>query len=1262
MKLAAGVRVTKSLLLLSLWFYHGNTTKPLCRSKYNSSSSSPDDVWRDCIVQIGGLAIRGADAFNKQLGPTFQTYLSNVLNASHGLEFQALPLNFNQNIDYVSRHDLDFIYSNPAAYTCLMVQYKLTTVASLINFRKGNSLGKFAGVIFTQANSSFRTIDDLRTARISAVSISGLGAMQLQQAELLARGLNVMTDVNRLTFTGNQKVIIDHVQNNVSDIGFVRTDMIDRSVAEGKTKWEYFRVINEVADSSFPFKRSTAFTPEWPLGALTHVPNEVKRIVGQALMALDRDSADPVLSGPAVNGSFKTWVTPMNYLELLGMLESIKYYNPEQRRCLHNSDVYQAIRCPSGYVKRSEDSAFCSDCQSGLTCLCSPCSKLSDPELVMSSKPLNSSWFGAVNLTQVDALSSFSNDCKRMQLCVEAAVGQSIRWTILDQIGKNNRLKISAPLLKKVEIRTSFQDMWQNMSVSNYTLGGLESQQYTFDIVASKAGTQVVEILINGQQAPMSPVIANFVDAPLKVITCAAGMQPEGNTGLCANCTSGSAGTGGADLCKLCDPGTMQPLDGQAHCVACPVGKYATSRGASACLACPAGKSTRGKAASRECSFCEPGQYASSEGMERCKPCSRGTYSERDGATSCNQCFGGQTTMDLGSVTNASCGCDKGQYWARNPAGNHTCRLCPEIGTHCPFFDSPPLVASGFYMEKDAPKDAWDLDLWRCISTGACPGQLNQSDPICFGDLRGTNCALCPDGTNKSGNECAKCSVILGVFLFPLVTLFAFFAFGAYHCLHERFLQNKDLKKRYVLGPVVFGVGIAYFQALGIYKKFGFYWPDLFLPFLDMSDLVLLNVEVVRVPCMIKQSLTSAYLVPLFLPLIAALFIFAWLPVSRCMSGLSNGKMNPFTTSGLLNSAGKVWQAVYIAIVTITMSIFDCYASPNGKTTVRAFPYATCEGSEYYGLLPVAILGILVYVAGFFAVCIWLQHVAPHRFGDTKFRKSTSFLFFKFSPHCWWYGIIIHFRSLALATVTTVAPDYAFIQFMLSFVILLVSIVCHVRYSPYLDSYSNFLETCVISLLITTVTLGSWFSEERHAKEDDFLESLLAGLLIAASVGTIFALLLGGLVAVLLSTLTPAYLKNLKIAQRDFEVSQVKEMGSTLHLAHLDDLAEMMETASSEDVRALRAVVNLVKLEIDDHATELEKKRLPSRRKSCEKISLSQGYDSTSPRGGHQDPGVEVVSRPRPQGMFSWFFRGSNAQVAVAPQSFDAVNCVPRPQ
>lgn len=63
-------------------------------------------------------------------------------------------------------------HSNPAAYVCMMVEFSIITVASMINLRKGFALDRFAGVIFSRANSSFSTVESLRkaTAALGATS------------------------------------------------------------------------------------------------------------------------------------------------------------------------------------------------------------------------------------------------------------------------------------------------------------------------------------------------------------------------------------------------------------------------------------------------------------------------------------------------------------------------------------------------------------------------------------------------------------------------------------------------------------------------------------------------------------------------------------------------------------------------------------------------------------------------------------------------------------------------------------------------------------------------------------------------------------------------------------------------------------------------------------------------------------------------------------------------------------------------------------
>lgn len=64
------------------------SVKPLCRDR--------NELWRECRIQIGGLAIQGADTFIQALGPTFQEYLTNTYNDTYGILVKV----FNHLIDW----------------------------------------------------------------------------------------------------------------------------------------------------------------------------------------------------------------------------------------------------------------------------------------------------------------------------------------------------------------------------------------------------------------------------------------------------------------------------------------------------------------------------------------------------------------------------------------------------------------------------------------------------------------------------------------------------------------------------------------------------------------------------------------------------------------------------------------------------------------------------------------------------------------------------------------------------------------------------------------------------------------------------------------------------------------------------------------------------------------------------------------------------------------------------------------------------------
>lgn len=122
-----------------------------------------------------------------------------------------------------------------------------------------------------------------------------------------------------------------------------------------------------------------------------------------------------------------TLATRGNYLGLLDVLQKVRYFDPVQRRCLRSSDEYDAIFCPEGYVKRSAEQVFCSDCPDTYSCLCSPCAKLRDPEFVLKVELLSTSWKGNVDLEQVANSTVLANSCERMTVSWPKCKMKSLR-------------------------------------------------------------------------------------------------------------------------------------------------------------------------------------------------------------------------------------------------------------------------------------------------------------------------------------------------------------------------------------------------------------------------------------------------------------------------------------------------------------------------------------------------------------------------------------------------------------------------------------------------------------------------------------------------------------------------------------------------------------------------------------------------------------------------------------------------------------------
>lgn len=297
-------------------------------------------------------------------------------------------------------------------------------------------------------NNAIQSISDLKGKRVAATDISELGSGQMQFRAMQEAGLHHLQDPAQILFTANQKKVVDAVLKGQADAGFVRTDLLERmrNAKEGPDlDPASVRVIvrDEAMRTSsgeiFPFPASTRLYPEWAIASLPTVDISVSRAVQASLLDVaDRASIAPALlscydealcddndnkndaeSRAACHNScfegldpslFKLYdTTPevalkafeamkiakyagfrpsLSYMELRDMQEEIGYtkYDEKQKQaqCIQSDNLTDAVVCPTGYLKRSEDDIL-DGCASagipchGFACLCSPCLKEEGP-------------------------------------------------------------------------------------------------------------------------------------------------------------------------------------------------------------------------------------------------------------------------------------------------------------------------------------------------------------------------------------------------------------------------------------------------------------------------------------------------------------------------------------------------------------------------------------------------------------------------------------------------------------------------------------------------------------------------------------------------------------------------------------------------------------------------------------------------------------------------------------------------------------------
>jgi len=253
-------------------------------------------------VRIGILAHRGWSAEQSGWQP-LAAYLDAALPDR---PVRLVPVTLGSAAPLIEAGGLEFLVTNPGHFLTLSDHYPMSVIATRARrLSDGSYSTEYGSVLFTRSDRSGPTdLSALSGARVAAVAPQAFGGFQMAWAAARDQGIDLFIAPDALTFAGfPQDRIVEAVLAGETDIGIVRSGLIETMVAEGRIAAGQLRALNANATYTYADAVSTRLYPEWPFVALSGTDPALRDAVALALLQ----------SRAAPSGLIDLWGAPVSY-------------------------------------------------------------------------------------------------------------------------------------------------------------------------------------------------------------------------------------------------------------------------------------------------------------------------------------------------------------------------------------------------------------------------------------------------------------------------------------------------------------------------------------------------------------------------------------------------------------------------------------------------------------------------------------------------------------------------------------------------------------------------------------------------------------------------------------------------------------------------------------------------------------------------------------------------------------------------------------
>jgi hypothetical protein len=281
-------------------------------------------------------------------------------------------------------------------------------------------------------------------------------------------------------------------------------------------------------------------------------------------------------------------------------------------------------------------------------------------------------------------------------------------------------------------------------------------------------------------------------------------------------------------------------------------------------------------------------------------------------------------------------------------------------------------------------------------------------------------------------------------------------------------------------------------QILGVFSELAVDWEEPIASFLNFVKLFAFNLDVIKIQCFVQKDDPVSNFIVALLPLPIFMLALGCLTYMMKVAGKKGLSLDRY-----LNSIGLVSLVVFISITIATLRPLHCVQNPNGTSSMASNPAVVCwETAEHNWLMVLAIIGCLAYPIAILGTIVHVTLRYPHLIGSGRglvILERYRFLFQRFSPACYFWGVFYLLRNLLISLIPVLFPESAIWQVFFISVCILAALVATSNLLPWRTLLANLSEMAILAGILIFMQVASFLIDA----DEDVGKQVMTGVLLA---------------------------------------------------------------------------------------------------------------------------------------------------------------------